>query len=80
MKISPKEPFLIWRPFRRRLTRGISRNDNTFSAARQDFNKRASNGIDAILARNIKDYVRSKIPVFTSENYLKTFRGEKQRR
>ena len=34
-------------------------------------------GIDAIITRNTKDYVNSKIAVFTSENYLKTMIGER---
>ncbi len=29
-------------------------------------------GIEAILTRNVKDYTKSKIAVFTPENYLKT--------
>lgn len=32
-------------------------------------------GIDAIITRNTKDYEKSKIAVFTSENYLKTMHG-----
>jgi len=34
-------------------------------------------GIDAILTRNTKDYMKSEIAVFTSENYLKTMRDER---
>jgi len=34
-------------------------------------------GIDAIITRNTKDYVNSKIAVFTSENYLKTMIDER---
>jgi len=34
-------------------------------------------GIDAILTRNTKDYTKSEIAVFTSENYLKTIRDER---
>jgi predicted nucleic acid-binding protein len=29
-------------------------------------------GIEAIITRNTKDYVKSKIAIFTSENYIKT--------
>jgi len=29
-------------------------------------------GVEAILTRNVKDYTKSKIAVFTPENYLKT--------
>ena len=29
-------------------------------------------GLEAIITRNTKDYTKSKLPVFTSENYLKT--------
>lgn len=34
-------------------------------------------GIDAIITRNTKDYIKSKIAVFTSENYLKTINDER---
>ncbi|MCB9321370.1 MAG: PIN domain-containing protein [Lewinellaceae bacterium] len=34
-------------------------------------------GIDAIITRNTKDYEKSKIAVFTSENYLKTINDER---
>lgn len=34
-------------------------------------------GVDVIITRNTKDYINSKIAVFTSENYLKTLKDER---
>lgn len=33
-------------------------------------------GLEAIITRNTKDYVKAKLPIFTSENYIKTMNEE----
>ncbi len=34
-------------------------------------------GLDAIVTRNTKDYIKAKLPIFTSESYIKTMNGER---
>ena len=45
-----------------------------FEDSLQDFSACQNNIINAIITRNIKDYKKSKLPVMTPENYLKTIK------
>jgi predicted nucleic acid-binding protein len=44
-----------------------------FEDALQNFSAVNSNKIDAIITRNIKDFKKSALPVFTPQEYLATF-------
>jgi len=34
-------------------------------------------GLEAIVTRNTKDYIKAKLPIFTSESYIKTMNDER---
>lgn len=53
--------------------RALNSEFNDFEDALQNFAAVKSGDIDAIITRNIKDYHKSEIGVFTPENYLKSF-------
>jgi predicted nucleic acid-binding protein len=46
---------------------------NDFEDALQHFSSLKSGKVNLIITRNIKDYKRSTLPVFTPENYIKSW-------